>query len=74
MSSAGLQGVKPGIVSGKHNAERLRRAYDLACLRLRQTICGLQGHEAMLHLERNRVSLRCASCGFETPGWTLERG
>lgn len=38
---------------------------------LRHTLCGLRGHDALLHFERNRVCLRCASCGHETPGWEI---
>lgn len=39
--------------------------------RLRQVLCGLHGHNVLLHLERDRVSLRCATCEYETPGWAL---
>ena len=38
---------------------------------LRQTICGLSGHDALLHFENERMSLRCVSCGHESPGWEL---
>ena len=38
---------------------------------LRQMFCGLHGHDALLHFEHQRISLRCASCGHETPGWDL---
>jgi hypothetical protein len=38
---------------------------------LRQMFCGLHGHDALLHFEHQRISLRCASCGYETPGWDL---
>jgi len=38
---------------------------------LRHTLCGLHGHDALLHFEHERLSLRCASCGHETPGWEL---
>jgi hypothetical protein len=38
---------------------------------LRQTLCGLHGHDPLLHFEHERISLRCASCGHETPGWEL---
>lgn len=37
----------------------------------RQLFCGLHGHDALLHFEQGRMSLRCASCGYETPGWDL---
>jgi hypothetical protein len=38
---------------------------------LRQAFCGLHGHDSMLHFEEERMSLRCVSCGHETPGWEL---
>jgi hypothetical protein len=38
---------------------------------LQQTVCGLSGHDALLHFEEERMSLRCASCGHESPGWEL---
>ena len=36
-----------------------------------QTLCALHGHDAMLQYERNRIFLRCTSCGHETPGWEV---
>ena len=41
---------------------------------LRRAQCGLGGHWMMLHFEPGRLSLRCQSCGHETPGWTIGRG
>jgi hypothetical protein len=38
---------------------------------LRQLICGLGGHDTLLNFEDERLSLRCVSCGHETPGWEL---
>jgi hypothetical protein len=38
---------------------------------LRQLSCGLRGHDTLLHFEDERMSLRCVSCGHETPGWEL---
>jgi hypothetical protein len=38
---------------------------------LRQALCGLHGHDTMLRFEQERMSLRCVSCGHETPGWQL---
>jgi len=34
-------------------------------------ICGLHGHDALLHFEQGRMSLQCTSCGYETPGWDV---
>jgi hypothetical protein len=39
--------------------------------RLHQMFCGLHGHDTLLHFEQERMSLRCVSCGHETPGWEL---
>ena len=38
---------------------------------VQQAFCGLRGHDTMLHFEDERIALRCASCGHETPGWEL---
>ena len=38
---------------------------------MRQTFCALHGHDNLRQFERNRVFLRCVSCGHETPGWSL---
>jgi hypothetical protein len=40
---------------------------------LRQTLCGWHGHDALLHFEHERMSLRCASCGHQTTGWELNQ-
>jgi hypothetical protein len=42
-------------------------------MHLRQFLCGLHGHDALLHFEQGRMSLQCASCGYETPGWDLKQ-
>ena len=39
--------------------------------KVRQFLCGLHGHDTLLHFERCRISLQCASCGYETPGWEV---
>lgn len=39
---------------------------------VRQLLCALHGHDALLHFEQGRMSLQCASCGYETPGWDLK--
>ena len=39
--------------------------------KVRQFLCGLHGHDALLHFEGGRMSLQCSSCGYETPGWDL---
>jgi hypothetical protein len=42
-----------------------------ALTRLGQVICGMSGHEAVLHFEGNRVMMRCTSCGHDSPGWEI---
>ena len=42
--------------------------------RIRQGLCALRGHDLLLHFESNRLSLRCASCRWESPGWTIACG
>ena len=44
------------------------RVFDL----IRQFVCGLHGHDALLHFEKARLSMRCTTCGYETPGWDLK--
>lgn len=43
-----------------------------AALQLRQFVCGLHGHDSLMHFEQGRISLLCASCGHETPGWDIK--
>lgn len=38
---------------------------------VREAVCGLHGHDNLLQFEHDRMFLRCASCGHETPGWEL---
>jgi hypothetical protein len=42
-----------------------------AVSRLSQLVCGLRGHDSVLHFEGNRVNMRCTSCGYDTPGWEI---
>ena len=39
--------------------------------RMRQAYCGLHGHDSLLQFERDRMFLKCTSCGHESPGWEL---
>jgi hypothetical protein len=41
--------------------------------RMRQLFCGLHGHDSLLQFERDRIFLKCVSCGHESPGWQLSR-
>ena len=44
-----------------------------AALQFRQFVCGLHGHDSLMHFEQGRISLLCASCGHETPGWDIKQ-
>jgi hypothetical protein len=39
--------------------------------RMGQMMCGLHGHDSVLHFEGNRVMMRCTSCGHDSPGWEI---
>ena len=39
--------------------------------RVRQAYCGLHGHDSLLQFERDRMFLKCTSCGHESPGWEM---
>jgi hypothetical protein len=40
-------------------------------IRMNQAVCGLHGHDSVLHFEGNRVMMRCTSCGYDSPGWEI---
>ena len=39
--------------------------------RLGQMMCGLRGHDSVLHFEGKRVMMLCTSCGHNSPGWDI---
>ena len=63
---------QPMTAHGMRNVARDERSAGTGVLdMLRQMFCGLSGHDTLLHFEEERMSLRCVSCGHETPGWEL---
>jgi hypothetical protein len=40
---------------------------------VRQSLCGMHGHDSMVQFERDRMFLRCTSCGHESPGWSIDK-
>jgi len=40
-------------------------------VRVGQVLCGMRGHDSVLHFEGNRVMMRCTSCGHDSPGWEI---
>ena len=64
-----------------HEVFRDVRALDLAAAGravravtrwMRQTMCGLTGHDYFVKVAGNRMFLRCADCDRETPGWSID--
>ena len=51
--------------------ERTTGVVARAMGRLGQLMCGMRGHDSVLHFEGNRVMMRCTSCGHDTPGWEI---
>jgi hypothetical protein len=53
---------------------RARGRLALGLRHLRYLHCSLlRGHDESLQFQKNRLYLRCISCGYETPGWSLDR-
>ena len=42
-------------------------------IRIDRLLCGLRGHEMVMHFEPQRLSLHCLWCGTDTCGWTLDQ-
>jgi hypothetical protein len=38
---------------------------------MHQAFCGLHGHDRYLQFEKDRMFLKCVSCGHESHGWEL---
>ena len=55
--------------SGSHRADD--GVGTVVASRVRQMFCGMHGHDNLLQFERDRMFLRCVSCGHESPGWAL---
>ena len=53
------------------DAQPLGGLMNRAVVRLSQLLCGMRGHDAVLHFEGKRVMMRCTSCGHDTPGWEV---
>jgi NAD-dependent SIR2 family protein deacetylase len=52
----------------RHSGDNLM---NRAVSRVGQFLCGLSGHDSVLHFEGKRVNMRCTSCGHDTPGWEV---
>lgn len=67
---AHLVQAPPGTLIGtlRHAFSRVWQATAIP----RQFLCGLTGHEMVLHFEATRLSLFCLRCGKNTSGWTID--
>jgi len=41
--------------------------------RVVEMLCAFRGHQTVLHFGEGRLSLKCATCGNESPGWQIGR-
>src|ERR671918_278057 len=64
-------GVSAGEREGRKEARSDAGVIGRAAGWLGQMLCGVRGHDAVLHFEGNRVMMRCTSCGHDTPGWEI---
>src|SRR6267142_7242878 len=70
-SQSGCPATRPGQQTS-YRLGYLERGFGaMVTDKVRQFLCGLHGHDALLHFEHGRMSLQCTSCGYETPGWDL---
>jgi hypothetical protein len=46
----------------------LARIHQCVC----QFMCGVFGHERVLHSDANRIYLQCLRCGAQTRGWIID--
>jgi hypothetical protein len=61
-----------GVSTGERETVRPEDgAVARALGRLGQLLCGVRGHDAVLHVEGKRVMMRCTVCGHDTPGWEI---
>lgn len=58
---------------GARDSSSLSHALQATGRVVRQTLCGLNGHDRYFHTEPGRVTLRCVSCGHDSPGWQTGR-
>jgi hypothetical protein len=51
---------------------RVGRALHAAGILIRETACGVGGHDYLVKTADDRLFLRCVDCGHETPGWHVD--
>ena len=61
----------PQLATTGMDTENGESSLNRAMTRVSQFLCGLRGHDSVLHFEGRRVNMRCTSCGHDTPGWEV---
>ena len=64
-----LENVAERPVTASPEAASARGLWSRAVGYVQAAVCGLHGHDPMLQFEQGRMYLRCASCGYQSPGW-----
>ena len=57
--------------AGVEEAQTAGSLVNRAVARVGQMLCGMRGHDSVLHFEGKRVMMRCTSCGHDSPGWEV---
>lgn len=69
--STNLAHAASHVISGSAGSlGALLSLWTRASRSLSSAMCGLNGHDPVLQVERGRMFLRCTTCGHESPGWT----
>jgi hypothetical protein len=64
--------IRAALIQGEGEMGRIQWS-DVA-ERFHQFICGLRGHNAVLHFDPHRLSLVCTNCRWHSPGVVLTQG
>ena len=62
------------LVGRSTNVRSIRAAKLLVRMRrsVGRFICGLFGHEMLLHFDADRMCLQCFRCSAQSPGWVID--
>ena len=64
-----LEHVAERPVTAPADAASARGVWARAVGQVQAAVWGFHGHDPMLQFEQGRMFLRCASCGYQSPGW-----
>ena len=48
-------------------------ARDSICHVFKQVPCRVTGHQSRIEVKTGRLALKCARCGWESPGWEIDQ-